>query len=91
MAFELPLPAPFPAQDWKVKIRDKERAEPPHVTILHRRRAWRFGLRERAFLDDEPPPREVPREIVEAILAAYDWLCAEWNLLYPHNPVSSAP
>ena len=90
MAFELALPPPFPAQDWKVKIRDKERAEPPHVTILHRKKAWRFGLRERAFLDGEPPPREVPFEILEAIHAAHDLLCAEWDLRYPHNPVSSA-
>ena len=54
MAFRLPLPDPFPARGWKVKIRDLERNEPPHATILWRQRAWRFGLRERTFLDDAP-------------------------------------
>jgi hypothetical protein len=39
MAFSLPLSPPLRAQGWKVKIRDRERSEPPHVTILHRTRA----------------------------------------------------
>ena len=67
MAFPLPLSPPLPAQGWKVKIRDRERNEPPHVTILHRTRAWRFDLRSGGFLDEEPDPKDVPEEVLAAI------------------------
>ena len=30
MPFELPLPKKLKAESWKVKIREKERVEPPH-------------------------------------------------------------
>jgi hypothetical protein len=48
MAFRLPLPDPLPARGCKVKIRDLERNEPPHVTIVQKQRAWRFALVPRA-------------------------------------------
>jgi hypothetical protein len=65
MAFTLPLPAPWARQHWKLKIRDRERLEPPHATLLHRTRAWRWNLRSGGFMDADPPPRDVPVEIVE--------------------------
>jgi hypothetical protein len=89
MAFRLPLPDPFPARGWKVKIRDLERNEPPHATILWRQRAWRFGLRERTFLDDAPDPTGVPAEIVTEVLRQLVVLCREWDAMYPENPIAS--
>jgi hypothetical protein len=90
MAFSLPLPPPLPAQGWKVKIRDRERIEPPHATVLHKTRAWRFGLRTLDFLDAEPDPDDVPTELVDAILADIDRLRREWDAMYPENPVDSS-
>jgi hypothetical protein len=61
MAFLLPLPSALVAQGWKAKIRDRERTEPPHVTVLQKTRAWRFDLRAGRFLDMEPDPKDVPK------------------------------
>ena len=88
MAYLFGVPGAFAQQGWKVKIRDRERNEPPHVTILFRTRAWRYGLRERAFLDREPPPREVPAEVIEAIRSQIDQIAAVWDQMYPKNPVN---
>jgi hypothetical protein len=87
MAYLFGVPGALAQQGWKVKIRDRERNEPPHVTILFRTRAWRYGLRERAFLDREPPPREVPAEVIEAIRSQIDHIAAVWDQMYPKNPV----
>lgn len=89
MACSFSVPAAFAQQGWKVKIRDRERNEPPHVTILFRTRAWRYGLRERAFLDREPPPREVPAEVIEAITGQHDRIKAVWDMMYPENLVGA--
>jgi hypothetical protein len=89
MAFSLPLPPPFDAQGWKAKIRDRERSEPPHVTILHKRRAWRINLRTLRFLDCEPDPRQVPKQVLEHIGQNIDLLRKTWDDLYPENPVNS--
>lgn len=86
MAYTLPLPELLAQQGWKVKIRDRERNEPPHVTILHRTRAWRYGLRELGFLDREPPPREVPDEVIGAIHARLEECRRVWDEMYPENP-----
>jgi hypothetical protein len=91
MAFSLPLPDPLRQQGWKVKIREKERVEEPHATIIRGKQAWRFGLRSRAFLDAEPDSRHVPQEVVEAILSAVDVLREEWDETYPENPIESQP
>ncbi|SRR6266571_1093730 len=56
MPFALKLPEPWASRGWKAKIRDRERLEPPHVTILHKTSAWRFELRSEKFLDREPDP-----------------------------------
>ena len=37
-------------QGWKVKIYEKERLEPPHLTIRRLNRTWRVNLRTREFL-----------------------------------------
>jgi len=55
---------------WKVKIRDRERLETPHVTLLYKTRAWRFGLRSETFLDTESDPTEVPKDVVDQVLAS---------------------
>lgn len=89
MPFTLQLPEPWRNRGWKVKIRDRERLEPPHVTILNRARAWRFGLRSKTFLDKKPDPKEVPREVVDAIRTNLALLREAWDRMYPENPISS--
>jgi hypothetical protein len=89
MAFLLELPAPLDSQGWKVKIRDKERLEPPHVTILHKRQQWRLGLRDGAFL--APPGgtwHDIDAGVRDAIESQWRLLCDQWDRTYPGNPVS---
>jgi hypothetical protein len=88
MPFELPLPKRVARERWKVKIRDRERLEPPHVTILHKTRMWRFDLRSEIFLDREPDPADVPAEVVATIRAHLDELRREWDRMFPDNPVA---
>ncbi len=87
MPFELTLPAALASQGWKAKIREKERLEPPHVTIIRRTQAWRFNLRTMSFMDGQPDPASVPKELVQHIEANIEVLCFEWDTKYPHNPV----
>lgn len=87
MAFNLPLPESLASQRWKVKIRDRERCEPPHVTILNRSRTWRWNLRTRTWMDADPDPAEVPSEIAQLVEQEYDHLCEAWDAMYPLNPV----
>jgi hypothetical protein len=87
MPYSLALSRRWSAERWKVKIRDKERVEPPHVSLIRGTRTWRLGLRSRSFLDKEPDPAEVPSELVQEILASWDELIAEWDAMYPENPV----
>lgn len=89
MAYELTLPPRLKSQQWKVKIRDRERVEPPHVTLMHRTKAWRLGLREGAFLDKKPPPEDVPEDLVEYVLEHIGELVEAWDEMYPENPVES--
>jgi hypothetical protein len=67
VSFALTLPEPWASRGWKAKIRDRERLEPPHVTVLYKTSAWRFGLRTEAFLDKEPSPKDVPEEVIGAV------------------------
>jgi hypothetical protein len=88
VAFSLELPNPLATVGWKVKIRDKERLEPPHVTILHKRHDWRLGLRDGAFL--VPPGgswNEIDAAVQEVIEANWQLLCEEWDRAYPTNRV----
>jgi hypothetical protein len=60
MPCNLDLPEEFKTQGWKIKIREKERTEPPHVSVMMKEKTWRRGLREKLFLDKKPPARLVP-------------------------------
>jgi len=91
MPFDVPLPRRLKAEGWKVKIREKERVEPPHVTIMHKADEWRLGLRDRQLL---VPPGGRIKDIDPAVMAIIEeyWerLIAAWDAKYPENPVSSA-
>jgi hypothetical protein len=89
MTFALPLSPEWSSQGWKAKIRDRERLEPPHVTILRKTLAWRLSLRDGAFLDAEPDPRQVPSALVREVRARFPLLRAAWDERYPDNPVNS--
>lgn len=90
MAFTFPLPDALRKARWKVKIRDKETREPPHVTIIRGTDAWRINLRTGEFMDDKPKPADVLSEIIDRIMEEDAWqeLCNEWDGMYPNNPVS---
>ena len=87
MAFDLPLPKQLAMAGWKVKIRDKELLEAPHLTIIHKTEAWRIGLRDGAFLDSGRW-KDFPEALHEAVLEHWDRLCGEWDAAHPNNPVS---
>jgi hypothetical protein len=89
MAFELVLPRQLAKAGWKVKIRDKERLEEPHCTIIKKTATWRVGLRSRAFLD-AGKWKDFPDKLCEAIEENWDALCRQWDAMYPHNPVLAA-
>jgi hypothetical protein len=89
MPYKLSLPASWIAQGWKAKIRDRERLEPPHVTLLRGCSAWRISLRTGQFLDHEPDPAYVPTEVLEHVQANMDELRAAWDEMYPENAVQS--
>lgn len=80
---------PRPLQPlWKVKVFDREvPREEPHVTIIRKRQKWRYAIRTPEFLDDEPPPREVPAGVLDAIRADHPNVVAAWNRLHPHNRI----
>ncbi|MCK5795557.1 MAG: hypothetical protein KAI47_00125 [Deltaproteobacteria bacterium] len=88
MPYELALPLSTKRAGWKVKILDKERLEPPHVTILFRSKAWRLSLRDKVFL--YPPGgswKDVPSELRRAIADNWKTLVRTWDTMYPQNPV----
>ncbi len=90
MAFPLKLPPPLGDEGWKVKIRERERVEPPHVTIFHHRKEWRLGLRDGEFL--VPPGgswKEIDVRVREVIEQNWKRLCDEWDQKYPSNPIDS--
>jgi hypothetical protein len=87
--FTLNLPEPWASRGWKVKIRDRERLEPPHVTILHTTRAWRFDLRLEKFLDTEPAPKQVPKQVVNEVRSNLTLLRQGWDRMFPENRVFS--
>jgi hypothetical protein len=89
MAYSLRLPRKF--RQWKVKIRDRETVEPPHVTVLRKTQAWRLELRTGEFMDAEPDPADVPEALVSFIKEDARWqqLRDEWDSMYPHNLIES--
>ena len=91
MPEEFDLPSSLKQARWKVKIQDKERLEPPHVSILRTTDKWRINLRTKGFMDDEPDPKDVPQELLNLIFEDEYWqdICAKWDAKYPDNPVES--
>jgi hypothetical protein len=91
MPFELPLPKKLNAEGWKVKIREKERVEPPHVTIMHKGAEWRLGLRDKGLL--VPPAgrlKDIDPAVMQIIDERWETLMEAWDAKYPENPVFSA-
>jgi hypothetical protein len=76
-------------QRWRLKIRDKERVEPPHVSLIRGTECWRLCLRTGRFLDRKPDPRQVPKRLLEHIERRREEFIRAWDELYPHNPVES--
>jgi hypothetical protein len=89
MPFELKLPAAIKKSGWKVKIMEKERLEPPHVTILYKASpSQRLGLRDGTFL--VPPGGTwggIPPEVQHTIESNWQALIEAWDRMYPENPV----
>jgi len=89
MPHKLDLPKRLKARGWKVKIRDKERLEPPHVTVMCRKKEWRIGLRDEAYL--VPPGGkwgDIDDEVREIIKKNWKQLQDAWDRKYPSNPIS---
>ena len=86
MPYNLPLPGKL-ANSWRVKIYDNERLEPPHVTVVKGRKSWRINLRTKEFMDDEPPPKEIHKEVARAVQDHWRLLQREWNRIHPNNAV----
>ncbi len=85
------MPRKLKAEGWTVKIREKERVEPPHVTILHKADEWRLGLRDKRLL--VPPGgrlRDIDAEVMRIIEEHWERLQEAWDEKYPDNPISSA-
>ena len=87
MAYELAISRRWRSQGWRVKIRDKERLEPPHVTIIRRTDAWRINLRTGSFMDRLPDPSDVPQGLLDQVFDGWDELVEAWDAMYPDNPV----
>jgi len=86
MAFNLKLPRALATMRWKVKIRDKERVEDPHVTIIRGTAVWRVGLRDGRFMDGGSW-KDMPDGLEELVRTNWGRLCAAWDRMYPHNPI----
>jgi hypothetical protein len=90
MPYRLNLPKKLRGHGWKVKIQDKERLEPPHVTVWHLDRVWRIGLRTGEFM--VPPGgswKEIDADVKELIDLHWQELRDAWDALYPQNRISS--
>jgi hypothetical protein len=86
MAFNLRLPRVLAKMRWKVKIRDKERVEDPHLTIIRGTMVWRVCLRDGRFMDGGSW-RDMPNGLQEIVRANWGRLCVAWDGMYPQNPV----
>lgn len=89
MPEQLRLPKQLSAEGWKVKIRDVERVEPPHATVIRGTRYWRWDLRSRGFMDRDPDPRDVPDALVRLLNSQRDDLVRWWDSTFPGNLVDS--
>jgi hypothetical protein len=86
MAFNLRLPALLAKMCWKVKIRDKERVEDPHITIIRGTSVWRVSLRDGRFMDGGSW-KDMPDGLQRAVEDHWQQLCDAWDRMYPHNPI----
>jgi hypothetical protein len=86
MAFNLRLPRRLAKMRWKVKIRDRERVEDPHLTIIRGTTVWRVYLRDGRFMDGGSW-KDMPDGLEEVVRENWQRLCAAWDGMYPHNPV----
>jgi hypothetical protein len=86
MAFNLKLPKVLAKMRWKVKIRDKERVEDPHLTVIHGTRVWRVSLRDGRFMD-AGSWKDMPDGLREHVRKHWQTLRAAWDEMYPHNPI----
>ena len=89
MPYELHLDAGLKKKGWKVKIRDRERLEVPHVTILRKLKTWRLALRSGAFLEESQSWEQIDAAVRQVIDANWKNLQASWDALYPENPIAS--
>jgi hypothetical protein len=89
MTYDLPMPKSSKHLGWKVKIRNLERTEDPHVTIIWKTLSWRYNIRNTGFMDREPNPDQVPKDVVAHIEENVEKLRAEWNKKHPENRVES--
>jgi hypothetical protein len=89
MPHDLELVRTLKKAGWKVKIYDRERLEPPHITILLKNRSWRLSLRDRSFLDAGDSWIPIDKRVKTAIEAAWEDLQKAWDRMYPDNPVPS--
>lgn len=89
MAFSLSLARQLAQRGWKVKIRDKERCEMPHVTIFFKRATWRLSLRDGTFLDEGDQWSQIDSRVKDAITTETAWqtLRHAWDRMYPENPI----
>ncbi len=87
MPFTLQVPEPHSSGGWKIKIREKERLEPPHVTILFKTNSWRLNLRTGSLLDPNSNWSDVPKAVQETVRDNWTKICDEWNRMYPGNPI----
>lgn len=91
MPYDLPLPKKLKAEGWKVKIREKERVEAPHVTVMHQAVEWRVGPGDKELLS--PPGgriRDIDCAVIKLIEEHWDELIEVWDEKSPENPVFSA-
>jgi len=86
MAFNLRLPALLAKMRWKVKIRDKERVEDPHITIIRGTSVWRVCLRDGRFMDGGSW-KDMPDSLRQVIQEHWRRLCNAWDRMYPQNPI----
>ncbi|MCE9545606.1 MAG: hypothetical protein K8T25_08825 [Planctomycetia bacterium] len=73
MAYTLLLSSALRKARWKVKIRDKETREPPHVTLIRGTEAWRIDLRTGGFMDADPDPSLLPEQLLAFIKLETVW------------------
>lgn len=89
MSVEFDLSAALKSSGWKVNIREKETVEPHHASVINGLDTWRWNSREKKFMDKQPPPRSVPKEIKQFLEKNHDQIVSEWDKKYPLSPVQS--